>query len=341
MYKVKVLTGTTVLAGLAAAFGLSYSVPAYSADVLINNYLPPKHPFQTGVQVPWMNAVKKATNGAVNVKLSASRLGPPTKNWQTVTKGIADVVLLANIFQPKRIVLPTVSQLPLNSPGAEKTSVALWKSHEVFFAKANEYKGTKLLGSFLLTPNLIHSRTKPIRSLADLQGYKLRAAPGITSKLLKELGAVPVASGPSKIFGLVSKGVVDGIAVPGHALRAFRILPYIKYTTVIPGGLTNTSFSLLMNGKKWESLTKGQQKQVMSVSGLQVSLNAGRSSDKAAAGGLKALEKQGGKLLELEPALLKRIKEFGANAEAEWLEAANKKGIDGPAALNFFKQQLK
>jgi len=341
MRTIKILTSTTVLAGIATAVGVSYSTPAFSADVLINNYLPPKHPFQTGVQVPWMNAVKKATNGAVNVKLSASRVGPPPKNWQTVTKGIADVVLMANIFQPKRIQLPTVSQLPLNSPGAEKTSIALWKSHEVFFAKANEYKGTKLLGSFLLTPNHIHSREKPIRTMADLQGFKLRAAPGITTQILKEFGAVPVAAGPAKIFGLVSKGVVDGIAVPGHGLRAFRILPYIKYTTVIPGGLTNTSFSLLMNGKKWDSLTKDQQKQVMSVSGMQVSLNAGKAGDKAAAGGLKALQEKGGKVLKADPALLTKIREFGARAEAQWLEAANKKGIDGPAALNFFKQQLK
>ena len=43
-----------------------------SAELLVNNYLPPKHPFQTGVRVPWIKDVAKATNGSVTVKPSAT-----------------------------------------------------------------------------------------------------------------------------------------------------------------------------------------------------------------------------------------------------------------------------
>ena len=97
-------------------------------DLLINNYLPGKHPFQVAIQGPWAKAVKAATMGSVTPKFSAAAVGPAPKNWQTVTKGIADVVLLANIFQRKRIQLPTVSEFPLSSPGALNTSKALWKT---------------------------------------------------------------------------------------------------------------------------------------------------------------------------------------------------------------------
>ena len=65
--------------------------------------------------------------------------------------------MLANIFQRKRIQLPTVAEFPLSSPGALNTSKALWATHEKFFKQANEYKGTHLLGSFVLTPNIVHS----------------------------------------------------------------------------------------------------------------------------------------------------------------------------------------
>lgn len=331
---------STVLAGTFAIASIISTQPVQSAELLINNYLPPKHPFQVGVTVPWMKDVIKATGGSVTPKLSATKVGPPPKNWQVVTKGLADVVLMANIFQPKRIHLPTISQLPLSSPGALKTSIALWNTHEKFFKKANEYKGTHLVGSFVLSPNVIHSGTKPIKSIADLKGFKLRAAPGITTKILKEFGAVPVASGPSKIFGLMSKGVVDGVAVPAHGLGAFRIMPYIKYTTVIPGGLTNTSFSLLINGKKWDGLSKKQQQQVDSVSGMHVSKYLGLG-DKIAAKNLKALVKAGGKIIQAGPALMGPIKKFAIKAEAEWLKKASAKGIDAKAAMAFFKSQLK
>ena len=277
-------TRTVTTAGLLAALGAFAAQPAMSADLLVNNHLPPKHPFQTGVTLPWIKDVAKATNGSVQVKLSATKVGPPPKNWQTVTKGLADVVLLANIFQPKRIQMLTISEIPMSSPGALKTSKALWTTHEKHFAKANEYKGTKLVGSFVLTGNVIHSGGKPIRTPGDRKSFKLRAALGISTRILKEPGVVPVASGPSKIFGLMSKSVVDGVAVPAHGLRAFRILPYVKYSTVIPGGLTNTSFSLLINGKKWKSLSKKQHQQVMSVSGIHVS-NYLTVGDRVAAAG--------------------------------------------------------
>ncbi len=329
----------TALAGVAAG-AFFVSSPAQSAELLINNYLPPKHPFQTGITVPWMKDVMAATKGSVTPKLSAAAVGPPPKNWQTVSKGVADVVILANIFQTKRIVGPQISQLPLNSPGAVKTSIALWKTHEKYFAKANEYKGNHLVGSFLLAPNVIHSRGKPIVTVADLKGFKLRSAPGITTNILKELGAVPVASGPAKIFSLVSKGVVDGAAVPGHGLRAFRILPYIKASTIIPGGLTNTSFSMLINGKKWDGLTKQQQDQIMSVSGLKLSERT-LAGQKAADSGIEAVKKQGGQVVQAGPELMGAIRKLGQKAEADWLKAAAAKGIDAKASMAFFKDQLK
>jgi TRAP-type C4-dicarboxylate transport system substrate-binding protein len=332
---------STVLAGAFVAAALLSAAPVKAqTELLINNYLPPKHPFQIGIVAPWIKDVIKATNGAVKPKLSAARVGPPPKNWQVVTKGLADVVLLANLFQPRRIQLPNIAQLPLNSPSAQKTSIALWKTHQKYFYKANEYKGAKMVGTFVGSPNIIHSSNKPIRSVADLKGYKLRAAPGITTKILKSAGAVPVASGPSKIFGLVSKGVVDGIAVPGYGLRAFRVLPYIKYSTVIPGGLTNTAFSLLINRKKWDSLTRTQQDQVMTVSGMVISKNTIKV-DQMSAGSLKALQKRGGEVINASPAFVADIRKLAAGAQAKWLKVANGKGLDGKAVMAYYKSQLK
>lgn len=335
------LKTTTILSGVIVAAGMAIA-PSVQAEteVLINNYLPPKHPFQTVVVAPWVEDVAKATNGAVVPKLSAAAVGPPPKNWQTVTKGVADVVVLANLFQPKRIQLPVLAEMPLSSPSGEKTSTALWDTHVEFFAAADEYKGAKLLGSFVLTPNVINSGTKPIATLEDLKGYKLRASPGITTNLLNEMGAVPVASGPSKIFGLISKGVVDGVAVPAHGLRAFRMLPYIKSVTIVPGGLSNTSFSLLMNRDKWDSLTPEQQEQVMSVSGSHISGNS-HKFDKIAAGSLKALQDQGGTLVEPNEAFMEAIRVHTAGLQAEWLKTASAKGIDAAAAKEYFLSRLK
>ena len=329
------------VSGALVAAAIAWAAPASAqTELLINNYLPPPHPFQTQVVAPWLEDVAKATGGSVKPVLSAAAVGPPPKNWQTVTKGVADVVLMANLFQPKRIQLPIIAEIPLNSGSSEKTSAALWATHEKFFAAANEYDGAVIVGSFALTPNVIHSGGRVIKTVEDLKGFKLRAAPGVTTNLLNELGAVPVASGPSQIFGLISKGVVDGVAVPAHGLRAFRMIPYIKSSTLIPGGFSNTTFSLLINKDKWESLSAEQQAQVMSVSGAFISAK-GPGMDKIAAGSLKALQDEGGQVVDADPSLIEAIRPFSAKLEAQWLETANGKGIDGKAAMEFFREQLK
>ncbi len=70
---------------------------------------------------------------------------------------------------------------------------------------------------------------------------------------------------------------------------AFRMEPYIKAVTTFPGGMSNTTFSLLMNKDKWDSLTAEQQTQVMSVSGAHVS-SKGPGMDRIANGAMKKLQ---------------------------------------------------
>ena len=334
-------TFAALISGTFLAFGILLANPAAAGnEVLINNYLPPPHPFQTEIVVPWIEDVTRVTGGAVVPKLSASAIAPPPQNWQTVTRGVADVVLMANLFAPKQIQLPMIAEIPLNSGSSAKTSMALWAAHEKYFAAANEYDGAVLLGSFSLTPSVIHSASGPITSLDDLKGYRLRASPGIAANLLRQLGAEPVVSGPSQIFDLVSSGKVDGVAVPAHGLPAFRIQPYIRAATTFPGGLSNTSFSLLMNRYKWESLTAEQQEQVMRVSGRYISAK-GPGMDRIADGALEKLKDDGGLVVEAEANVIAVIRKFAEQLEADWIATANAKGIDGRAAFAYFRNQLK
>ena len=78
----------------------------------------------------------------------------------------------------------------------------------------------------------------------------------------------------------------------------------------------------------------------MSVSGAHIS-SKGPGMDKVAAGSLKALRDQGGQVVAADAAMVAAIAKFSAQLEADWLAKANAKGIDGPAALAFFREQLK
>ena len=78
----------------------------------------------------------------------------------------------------------------------------------------------------------------------------------------------------------------------------------------------------------------------LSGSGLRLSQNT-LAGQRAADEGIAAVAEQGGVVVQAGPDLMAKIKELGQAAEAEWLIAANAKGIDGKAAMAFFKSLLK
>ena len=98
------------LAVTAASSAWLHAAPANAeTKILLNRFVPAKHPFNTGMFVPWAKDVAKATNGRVKVEFSTASLAPPPKQWNMVSKGIADAAMLANIFERNRLKLPAIA----------------------------------------------------------------------------------------------------------------------------------------------------------------------------------------------------------------------------------------
>jgi len=75
-------------------------------------------------------------------------------------------------------------------------------------AKAYAEYNVHLVGLVNCTPESIHS-TKPLRTIADLKGQKIRTPPGLTTSLFEDLGMSPVALPASEIYTALDTGVID------------------------------------------------------------------------------------------------------------------------------------
>ena len=330
-----------LLAGLSLAVVLAAASAAAETKLLFNRFVPLKHPFNVGMFEPWAKDVASASEGRVKVEFSTASLAPPPKQWNMVSKGLADVAMLANIFERNRLKLPPVAQLPFLGEKAEARSVALWRTYEKHFAAANEYKGMKLLGLWVLSgANFYHGR-KPIRSLADLKNEKMWVIAGMPNRMMTDLGSVVVSVPGVKMFNVVSKGIVNGTVTSTYTLMAFKTLPYIKYVTLVPEGLHAVTFSLLMNEKKWKRLPKADKQAIASVSGERIARNAGRKTDQLDAATQKAAMDKGVTFETAGPAFVKEMKSVVARFTDEWFAASKSRGVDGKAALAYFRSQLK
>jgi len=333
---------TSVLAAVLAGAALFAALPAGAeTKILFNRFVPPKHPFNTGMFVPWAKDVEKATEGRVKVEFSSASLAPPPKQWNMVSKGIADAAMLANIFERNRLKLPSIAQLPFAAEKAETRGVALWRTHQNFLAKANEYKGMKLLGQWTISGASIHHTKKPIRSLADLKNEKMWVIAGIPNKMFTNLGAVVVSVPGVKMFNVVSKGIVDGTVTSNYTMLAFKLMPYIKHITRTPGGINANTFSFLFSEKKWNKLSKQDRDAIWSVSSERIAVNAGRMVDKLDAKAREIGKSKGIKFYDASPEFVADMKAKLAYVTTDWLKAAASRGIDGDAALAYYKLQLK
>jgi tripartite ATP-independent transporter DctP family solute receptor len=96
-----------------------------------------------------------------------------------------------------------------------------------------ENKGFKVLAYYSAGDQHFQTRTKPIRSLEDFQGLKLRV---IENKALVEgfraLGAVPAPLPYPQIYTAVQQGTVDGSANDLLSVTSLRLYEVAKYFTM-------------------------------------------------------------------------------------------------------------
>jgi TRAP-type C4-dicarboxylate transport system substrate-binding protein len=82
---------------------------------------------------------------------------------------------------------------------------------------------------------------------------KIRAT-GLSAKVVKALGAVPVAMPMGGTYEALQKGVVEGTFGPIEALKGWKQAEVINYTTECVNIGYTTAMFVVMNQRKWQSL---------------------------------------------------------------------------------------
>lgn len=330
----------TVLKTVIAGIILSTSAGMVSAEtkLTMSSWLPPTHPIVTEMMQPWAAQVKEVTEGRVSVKILAKGLGHPKIHYDIARDGLADITYSVHGYTPGRFVMTKVAEFPFSGDSAEAQSVAYWRVHEKFLSKANEHKDTQLLGLMTHGPGLIHNSKKTVTKVSDLEGMKLRVGGGVVNDVTSSLGAVPLLKPASKSYELLSHGVADGTLLPSESVMSFKIQDLVKHTTVVPGGLYNVSFFLVMNKERFSDLSEQDQKAIMSVSGEAFAVMAGKAWDKADSDAREAALANGNEIVVANDAFIADIKKRTEHLEGEWIKAANERGVDGAAALTELRE---
>ena len=327
-----------LMLGVAAHAAAQSTAPAV---LQISSWVPPSHFIYRELMAPWAAAVEKASQGRVKVETLPKGVTSPAGHFDAIRDGLADVTFNIHGYVPGRFTLTKLVELPFIGDNAEALSVAYWRMHEKHLARVGEHKGLKVLALFAHGPGQVYNSRKPINSLADLQGIKFRVGGGMVNDVGRLIGANTMLKPATESYELISAGVADGVFFPAESVSTFKLEKFLKFATIFPGGLYNTSFVFFMSDDKFQKLSKADQDAIMSVSGEPLSRSMGRVWDVRDREAVAILDKAGVSSVKASGALLDDVVKRTVSLEADWIKDANSKGLDGARVLSDFKEEIR
>lgn len=261
----------TLSAGLVLATAAGLPAAQAATTLTMSSWVSPTHFLTPEVFQPWIEDVKRVTEGRVDVRILPKPVGAPAQHWELARKGVADITWGNFTYEPDRFKAVWFSEMPFIGTKAEASSVALWETYEKYLAGKPAFEGVVMLGVGLFGGGQIHHGSKNIVEPDDLKNQKVRMGGPIQKRLLEDLGAVAVAGPGPKAYELLESGVVDASLHTIESVINFRVEDKLKHHTIVPGGFYDASFFVVINEGKWNKLSEADRKAIMSVSGEKLS----------------------------------------------------------------------
>lgn len=219
---------------------------------------PPAHPFSKADQ-QWIDYVEGESGGSLRIRpIWSGALLSSDMSMEELRHGVADIGLITPIYTRGGTHLIRIQSGFYSGVSSIESQVELYRCLESELPQiGRELQGLKVLAvQGGLLPGIV-TREKPIRSLADLKGLRLRA-PTELLEVLGNLGADPVNMPMGEVYSAMAKGVIDGVVAPIDTFKTLHFAEVAKYysTLHVPRGAYP---SRAIGEQAWNRLTHEQQ----------------------------------------------------------------------------------
>jgi TRAP-type C4-dicarboxylate transport system substrate-binding protein len=324
-------------------FSLWFSVLALTAGAAfaqtitlkVHHFLPAGSAAQTTFIQPWCDKIAKDSGNKLKCHIYPSMQlgGTPSQLFDQVKDGVVDVIWTLPGYTAGRFLLMEVFELPFMMQNPEATSRAVWDY--VQQVDAAEFRDVKALAFHVHGDGVFHMSRKPIKTMADLKGMKVRTSTRQTNKLLTALGATPVAMPVTGVSEALSKSVIDGALAPYDVVPSVKIQDLVKFhseTDPREPAIYTATFMLVMNKAKYASLPPDLQKVIDVNSGQALSGQAGKAFLASDTIGKQLTAKNNHNVIAADE--LQRWKTTVQPVTESWVAEVNARGFNGQQLLN-------
>ncbi|MFT3821568.1 MAG: TRAP transporter substrate-binding protein [Rubrivivax sp.] len=329
----------TLITGAAAATTLGTPLAALAQQTVtlkFHTFMAPMSNVWLTMHKPWMEKVEKDSGGRIKFEgYPAMQLGgTPVQLYDQARDGVVDVVWTLPGNTAGRFPRIEVFELPFMMNNAEATSKAYW---EYFQTQCpDEFKETQVLALQVHGPGMFHSAAKPIKSVADLKGMKVRGPTRLVTKMLGSVGATPVGMPLPQIPDALSKGTIEACVIPWEVVPSVKVHELTKFHSEFDntgGALYTTTFVMAMNKAKYNSLAPDLKKVIDANSGLATSAWLGKTQQGNDALGRKAAVDRGNQIYQFTAAQRDEFIQRASHVDEEWVADMDKRGFKGKELL--------
>jgi tripartite ATP-independent transporter DctP family solute receptor len=218
----------------------------------------PTEPYHIGL-TKLADDVKACTNGEVQIEVFPnSQLGNEKEAVEGILLGTVDIVAVPTAIMTNFAPELGIFDLPflfrdrphmyavMDGPVGEEVGTAI------------AGKGFKLLGFFEAGIRHIMTTDKPVETIDDLKGLKIRTMQNpVHVSAFQAFGANPTPLAYGELYGALESGVVDGAEAANsnyHAQHFFEVAPnwaLVSWTALV--------VPVVMAAEKWNGLTDAQK----------------------------------------------------------------------------------
>lgn len=286
--------------------------------------------------IKWAEKLEKDSGGRLVFKrFPGAQMGPVPQHYDFARTGQADISWFLHGATPGRFPLTGIVQVPYLVGSAEIGTKVLNDPELRSKYLDAEHKGVKLLLLFTHQPGQIHTTKKPIKTVDDIKGLRLRFASPEIRDFVAALGGSPVGVAPTEQVEQMQKGTIDGVVIDyGGAGIAFKMGGTVKHSTEMYSYVA--SFGLAMNEETWKKLPPDLQ-QLIAKSLVGVEKEIGQAWDSLDAPGKKALLDGGAEAIKLSPEENAKFRKIGADVAAAKVKELDGKGLPASAVHGLMK----
>ena len=300
----------------------------------------PIHPYSIADQ-HWIAKIEKETNGRVKIKpYWAGTLISGRESTRELSKGVADIAFITPIYEKSGVDITKAILDFFRESRPEVNFKIFWELYNQFPELRKEYESVKIIAINAGSPMRLMTVKKPVKTIADLKGMRIRATGDVIGRTLKELGTEPVVMPVTEMYESLQKGIIQGVIFAPGDYKSLKLSEIVKYETENFLQDRGAYASRAMNLNSWKKLPPDVQKVFEANKdwwSVETLNEAYKPDDEGKAMAIKA----GVQFVQMDQA---GIQKYDATFDAEALKEAkvlDGKGLPGTKLFNEARRLVK